>query len=99
MGPRIFAYFLLGVAFLFILILGSAIANESSVLAEYSGGTYHGGVTLTSASGNEWKEAPENPKVVYISVLAPEPYGQAIERSITEVAKVHNLTPIVLVTS
>ncbi|MBP1912457.1 hypothetical protein [Thermococcus stetteri] len=29
-------------------------------------------------------------------MLAPEPYGQVIERSITEVAKVHNLTPIVV---
>ncbi len=88
------AELILGVIVLIILsTVGIAVASESYIISDYSGGSQHGGITIIE-DGTNWTSAPENPKVVYISVWAPQPYREYIERALTKVVREHGLTPV-----
>ncbi|NJE42291.1 hypothetical protein [Thermococcus sp. GR6] len=90
------ALLVVGIAALIVLsIAGVAFASESYVISDYSGAAQQGGTTIVDNS-TTWRYAPENPRVVYITVWAPEPYKNYITKAIVEVVRSQGLKAVVV---
>ena len=75
-------------------VVGVAMASESYVISDVSGGVQHG-KTTTVDNNYGWKSAPENPNVVYIAVWAPKPYEGYIQSALVAVVRKHGLKPVI----
>ncbi|WP_297467750.1 hypothetical protein [Thermococcus sp.] len=75
-------------------VVGVAMASESYVISDVSGGAQHGKITTVNPNYG-WKSAPENPNVVYIAVWAPKPYEEYIQSALVNVVRKHGLKPVI----
>ncbi len=81
------------VVVLVLSLFGVVMASESYVGADYSGAVNHGATTVVDHSVR-WRSAPQNPRVVYIAVWAPNPYGKYIEAALVKAARADGLRPV-----
>ncbi|NJE46482.1 hypothetical protein E3E35_03435 [Thermococcus sp. GR7] len=81
----------LGVILLLGVWMSLILATENTVLSDYYGEHISGPSLFLDGNVTN---APEDPGIVYIIVMADEPLKTELEKALSEKVKAYNLTPV-----